>query len=167
MLYTREEIEASRLTTLIDEIVEQLSGHDAASDEYAKMADQLTKLYKLLQIETELKLKTNESDMKDRELDSKIRINERELDAKREEMRATMRLKEHENEIKELETNAKIRQVDVEVMSKEDEIDRRRKISPDTLALIGANLAGIVVIIGYERMNVITSKALSFVSKLR
>jgi hypothetical protein len=40
-------------------------------------------------------------------------------------------------------------------------------VSSDTWALIAANLVGIAFIIGYERANVITSKALSFVSKLR
>lgn len=47
------------------------------------------------------------------------------------------------------------------------EIDAPKRVSPDTWALIGANLAGIILILGHERINVITSKALSFVSKLR
>jgi len=45
------------------------------------------------------------------------------------------------------------------------EIDAPKRISPDTKALIAGNLAGIVLIIGYERANVITSKALGFVLK--
>jgi signal recognition particle GTPase len=41
------------------------------------------------------------------------------------------------------------------------------KISPDTLAQIAGSLAGIILIIGHERANVVASKALSFVMKLR
>ena len=41
------------------------------------------------------------------------------------------------------------------------------RVSPDTLATIAANLLGILVIVGHERTNIITSKALSFIMKLR
>lgn len=47
------------------------------------------------------------------------------------------------------------------------ELTSKRRVSPDTIALILANLAGIVLILGYERAGVIASKALGFVSKLR
>jgi hypothetical protein len=141
-MYTRDEIEATKLDSLIEEIIEQLAGHDAASEEYAKMADQLTKLYKLKQIETELKLKTNDQDIKDRELYSTISIKENELGDKRLLM-------------------------DVEIESKQDEIARRKRVSPETLALIAANLTGIVIVVGYERVNIIATKALGFVSRLK
>lgn len=42
-----------------------------------------------------------------------------------------------------------------------------QRVSPDTWATIGAHLAGIVLIVGYERTNVITTKAIGFVQKLR
>lgn len=47
------------------------------------------------------------------------------------------------------------------------EIDSKKRVSPDTLAIVAGNLAGIVVIVGYERMNIVTSKALNFILKLR
>lgn len=47
------------------------------------------------------------------------------------------------------------------------EANSKKKLSPDTKALIAANLAGILVIVGFEKANVVTSKALSFVMKLR
>lgn len=47
------------------------------------------------------------------------------------------------------------------------EHDAPRRVSPDTLALIAGNLLGIGMIVGHERANVVTSKALAFVSKLR
>lgn len=40
-------------------------------------------------------------------------------------------------------------------------------ISKDTLAMILGNLAGILIIIRHEHINVITSKALAFAGKLR
>lgn len=41
------------------------------------------------------------------------------------------------------------------------------RVSPDTKAMIAANLAGIILILIYERANVMTSKALNFVMKMR
>jgi serine kinase of HPr protein (carbohydrate metabolism regulator) len=43
----------------------------------------------------------------------------------------------------------------------------KNAISKDTLATIGANLFGIWLILHYERVNLVGSKALSFVQKLR
>jgi len=45
--------------------------------------------------------------------------------------------------------------------------EQPKPISNDTLAMIAGNLAGIVLIVGYERANIVTSKALGFVLKLR
>lgn len=42
-----------------------------------------------------------------------------------------------------------------------------KRVSPDTLAIIAGNLIGIVLILGYERANVMTSKAIAFVLRLR
>lgn len=47
------------------------------------------------------------------------------------------------------------------------EVDTPKRVSPDTLVLVAGNLIGIVVILGYEKANVITSRALGFVMKLR
>lgn len=166
-MYTQEEIETTKLDGLIDEIVEQLSGLDSADDQYAKMVDQLSKLYKLKQIETELKLKTNDQDLKDRELYANIEVKDRDSRNKESEILSGIRVKDQEADLRREELDAKIRVMDVEIESKKDEVNRRRRVSPDTMALIAANLAGIAVIIGYERINVITSKALGFVARTR
>jgi uncharacterized membrane protein YkvA (DUF1232 family) len=42
-----------------------------------------------------------------------------------------------------------------------------KRMSPDAKATIAANLAGIILILGHERAHIVTSKALSFVQKLR
>ena len=45
--------------------------------------------------------------------------------------------------------------------------DRTRHISADTLAVIAGNLAGIGLILSYEKVHVIATKALGFVMKSR
>lgn len=47
------------------------------------------------------------------------------------------------------------------------EQEKPQRVSPDTLVLAAVNLVGIVLIIRHENINVITSKALSFVQKPR
>lgn len=46
-------------------------------------------------------------------------------------------------------------------------IERKWKFSPDTLLVVGANLLGIVLILKHEKIDIISSKALSFVLKGR
>lgn len=41
------------------------------------------------------------------------------------------------------------------------------KITPDTLLVVGGNLVGILLILNFERMDIIRSKAMSFVLKGR
>jgi hypothetical protein len=48
---------------------------------------------------------------------------------------------------------------------KEQELPKR--VSPDTLAVVGGNLAGILLILYYERAHVITSKAFNLIIKPR
>lgn len=45
--------------------------------------------------------------------------------------------------------------------------NNRPRVSPDTWATIAAHLVGITIIVGHERTHIVTSKALSFVQKLR
>ena len=47
------------------------------------------------------------------------------------------------------------------------ESDSPKRVDPNTALTVGGNLAGILLILQYERAHVITSKALSFVLKLR
>lgn len=42
-----------------------------------------------------------------------------------------------------------------------------KRISPDTMLIVGGNLFGILVIVYFEQAHVLTSKALSFAGKLR
>ena len=47
------------------------------------------------------------------------------------------------------------------------EFDNHGRVSADTKAIILGNLVSIALILGYERANVLTSKALGFVMRLR
>jgi hypothetical protein len=55
----------------------------------------------------------------------------------------------------------------LEKLYKARSYDTHRHLSPDTLAIIAGNLLGIVIILGYEKANVITSKAVGFILKGR
>ena len=52
-------------------------------------------------------------------------------------------------------------------LQKLKEIESPKRISPDTALTVGANLLGIVLIIRHEQLNVVTSKALSFVMRTK
>ena len=67
----------------------------------------------------------------------------------------------------EVETESLQTKTDLEVQKAEAEINARKTVSADTIALIGANLAGILMILSYEHANVITSKAIQQISKIR
>ena len=44
---------------------------------------------------------------------------------------------------------------------------RRPSINPDTLVMAATNLLGILLILNYERTDIVTTKALGFVNKTR
>jgi hypothetical protein len=44
---------------------------------------------------------------------------------------------------------------------------KKPTISPETWAAIAANLGGIILILGFEKANVLTSKGLSFIPKIK
>ncbi len=43
----------------------------------------------------------------------------------------------------------------------------KKGVSKDTLAIVAGNILGILIIVNYERANVVASKALSFVMKAK
>jgi hypothetical protein len=55
----------------------------------------------------------------------------------------------------------------LDTLYKLKDIDKPERIKPDTLAIIGGNVLVAVVIVGFERTNIMTSKALSFLLKTR
>ncbi len=45
--------------------------------------------------------------------------------------------------------------------------NRSSRISPDTMAIVVGNLAGILIIVAYEQKHVMTSKAMGFIIKTK
>lgn len=59
-------------------------------------------------------------------------------------------------------------ELDKRQQSHQEALDSQPKpVSRDTLVLAGANLLGIVLIVGHERAHVVTSKAIGFIKTLR
>jgi hypothetical protein len=114
----------SKLDEAIDRLLTAMSEVDCSSKEFAVMADQLTKLYKMKDVEETLRLKA-------------------------------------------LDTNANCDLRTIEASLKQKELLHPKRVSPDTLILVAGNILGIVIIISYEKANVITSRAMNFVMKLR
>lgn len=48
-----------------------------------------------------------------------------------------------------------------------DENKTKVVFSPDTLLIVGANLIGILLILNYEKLDIVSSKAVSFILKAR
>lgn len=55
----------------------------------------------------------------------------------------------------------------VALLERRKDLRKKSRISPDTMAIIASNLLGILLILGYERGHVITTKALGFVMRGR
>lgn len=101
MLFTVKKVnpeEPTKLEKVLDDLLDLMLETDTNSEEYAKMADLLVKLYKL----------------------------------------------------KEVDINA----------------TAKKRLSPDTLAVVFGNLAGILLVLGYEQVGVVSSKAFGLVMKL-
>ena len=128
---TQDDYEESKLDEVIDRILETMSGVEPDTKEYASMADQLAKIYKMKEIESNIRQKQDETRMR------------------------------------QLESQANCRLREVETALKKSDLERANRVSLDTWATIGGHILGVVIIVGYERANVITSKALSFVMRLR
>lgn len=55
----------------------------------------------------------------------------------------------------------------LEKLHKIKNLEKSNKISPDTIAVVVGNLVGILVILNYERTEIVASKALGFVLRGR
>ena len=159
--------EIEKLDKAIDKALTQMSGINPDAPEYAKMADQLTKLMKIKEIIAILKLKAFEAVNKKEETDSNLKLKEIDTLSKQKETETncTLKMDDSVDKREELESNLKLKAV--EIALKHKDLETPDRVSKDTLAIIAGNIAGIVLIIGYERMNVIASKALGFVMKSR
>lgn len=53
------------------------------------------------------------------------------------------------------------------LMERRRTLGDKRRISPDTMLIVGGNLVGIIMVLGYEKANVLTSKALGMILRGR
>lgn len=130
-MFTKFFTDPTELNSVIDQLIDKLTEEEAGTKEFTALVDQLTKLYKLKEIDTNLQLKELESEDKQRTNEVQSELTELEIENKKREMKIPFGIK------------------------------------PETLALIAANLAGIALILGHERLNVVTTKAIGFVKQLK
>lgn len=67
---------------------------------------------------------------------------------------------EYAKMVEQLKTLYSLKEVD-------QKVDSWKRVSADTLAIVGGNILGIVMIVGHERASVLTSKALTLLTKLK
>jgi hypothetical protein len=158
--------EPTSLIERINSLIVKLAGVAEGSQEYTDMVAQLIQLYKALELDINVKTKMLDTYGKQNEIESRIAQLELETELKQSIADRDMRVKELELElkIKESDVTVDLRKVETELKTKE--IEDRRRVSPDTVAAIAANVVGILLIIGHERINVVTSKALGFIPKV-
>lgn len=152
--------EVQQLDEAIGRAFESLSAAEPGSEDYTKIVDQLVKLGKI-------KENISSQQVKALEVENKRKDAFEALCQKTEEASYGFSLKEKE-------LDQKMAEVENVFALKKRELDDRReadakpdRLSKDTLAIVAGNIAGIMLIIGYERVNVIASKALAFVMKSR
>ena len=144
--------ETTSLEEVIDNHQTQMVGVDAYSSEYIQMMKDLSVLYKLQSEEQVSEQKQKEFDLKVKE----FQLKEEELEFKREHERNESYYKAKDYTLKE-----------EEILIKQADLERRGKISPDTVIMIAGNLAGILLILNFEKVGVVTSKAMGLLIKLR
>ena len=144
--------ETTSLEEVIDNHQTQMVGVDAYSSEYIQMMKDLSVLYKLQSEERVSEQKQKEFDLKVKE----FQLKEEELEFKREHERNESYYKAKDYNLKE-----------AELLIKQADLERRGKISPDTVIMIAGNLAGILLILNFEKVGVVTSKAMGLLIKLR
>lgn len=173
--------EPTKLDAVIDQVLQTLSTTPVGTEEYTVAANQLSTLYKVKEIDNNAKLKVIESKESQKESRANLELKYKEAELKRIESEANLQLRSIEIELKKKEAEA--RTAEVELKTRESEItlelreleiqknkrinDKYHGVSPDTLALVAANIIGIAMIIGYERASIITTKAIGFIQRLR
>lgn len=172
MRVVQDLIDPTKLDEVIAKTLTQMSQVGSETDEFAKMAENLLKLFRAKEIDVKAKVTAFDSAVKDTEQERILDLRETEMSVKRNEVETNLIRLARELEIKQKEIELKERQFKHELDTSEidqnmkiETFEERRRISSDTLAIIAANLGGILLIIGYERVNVIASKAIGFVMR--
>jgi hypothetical protein len=136
------------LNKAIDDLLEKIND-DPDTEEQTKMVELLTKLYKLKEIDVKLTLQ-------DAELKHKEKMAHAEQLLKEEELRMKKQAQLIDSESKSLDIETKKREMKIPF-----------GIKPETVVTVAANLIGIALVLNHEKLNVVTSKAFGFVTKLK
>ena len=169
------------LNQAVDECLEALNDLAVGTEEYSKALEQLSKLYKLKESDWKLILQEMELKHKIEAQAIECEMKERELLLRVEEFghkvaahEVDTRLKEDDQKLKEDDLGLKRKVFEAEEEMRELNLEEKKRqlkipfgIKPETVALIAANLLGIAIIVGHERLNVVTTKAVGFVTKLK
>lgn len=137
MLHFNNDPEIVKLTKVISDQLDKMTGTDPISDGYGKAVDNLHKLMKLkteiLKTETELLLE-----------ERKLNLDETKIGVEKEKLN-----------------------LDEDKLSFEKEKSASWRPSPDAVIGAAASILGIVAILHYEKVGVVTSKALGFIGKMK
>ena len=160
-------------------VLYKLQSEERVSEQKQKEFDLKVKEFQLKEEELEFKREheRNESSYKAKD----YTLKEEELEIKREHERNESSYKAKDYTLKEAELEFKLEHErnesyykakdytlkEAEILMKEADLERRGKISPDTVIMVAGNLAGILLILNFEKVGVITSKAMGLLIKLR
>ena len=160
-------------------VLYKLRSEERVSEQKQKEFDLKVKEFQLKEEELEFKREheRNESSYKAKD----YTLKEEELEIKREHERNESSYKAKDYTLKEAELEFKLEHErnesyykakdytlkEAEILMKEADLERRGKISPDTVIMVAGNLAGILLILNFEKVGVITSKAMGLLIKLR
>lgn len=146
------------LDTAISDLLEALDGMTGSDEDYTKTVNNLDKLMKMKQdvikIENDYSLETEKVD-NDKD---KIAIDRDKISLEKEKI-----------EIDRLKLLMDDKNLELEKEKLTHEIEKTRSWKPSTDAIItaAASVVGIVLILHYEKLNVVTSKAVNFVGKMK
>lgn len=164
--------ERQKLNDAIDLLLSKLLKTAVTDDAYAPLVDQLTKLTKIKQIIVETQLKDFAEEEKAHEFRLSHGMKEREQNLKEQGHghqvimdNNTLELKTRELQQRQVEHDETFALKKREVDIKQNDADKPDRVSKDALVAAAASILGIGLIINYERLNVIASKALGFVLK--
>lgn len=157
--------ELNKLNEAIDSILSELVTTEVTDENYAKLADQLTKLTKIKQIIVETKLKDFDAEEDVRQFKTNHALKNHELEMKNRESAYNFEMKKQELQQRKAEHEDTYALRKREIDLKQIDLEKPDRMSKDALVAAGTSIAGIILIIGYERFNVIASKAISFVLK--
>lgn len=136
------------LNEVIDDLLEKMNDSDEIKEK-VEMAELLTKLYKL------------------KEIDVKLALQDAELRHKEKTAHAEQLTKEEELRLKKAALTVETEMAELNIETKKREMKLPFGLKPETVAVVAANLIGVALVLNHEKLNIVTSKAFGFVTKLK